>query len=434
MPAESVAELLPEIPTPSLRAAKSKFKLSDALIGSFALPDGRQEVLIWDSAMNGLALRVGKTRRSWSYVYRPAGSGARANPQKISLGAWPAVTVARARQLAQIQAGQIAAGKDPAAERREEKRRETATIGKLLDGYEANLLRRRYANRGVVMKTLRRGLAGLDKRDAISLSRRDLVERIDAAAISRLVVAEDPVARTPAARVVGGPGASADLRKHLRTFFEWTTNSGATPFNPLAGLRRERATRAERIDRTERGRALSDAELLRVWSAADPTAAFGRYVRALILTGARRREMSRLHWSMVQEDRLVLPPSHTKQGRPHEIPIVRPLKRILAQCPRVTSGLVFASARSGGEFGGWTQYVEKLQKTSGVRFTLHDLRRTMRSGLTELGVDDTTAEMMLAHQRDELERIYDKNERWPARRRAARLWAAHIYLVSRRAR
>lgn len=418
----------------SARAAKSRLKLSDAMVGACILPHGKPEMLIWDSAMNGLALRIGKTRRSWVYVYRPAGVGARANPQKVGLGAWPAVSTAKARQLAQIQAGQIAAGKDPAAERREEKRRETAAIGKLLDGYEASLARRRYANQKTVMKTLRRGLAGLEKRDAATLTRRDLVERIDAAAVPRRISTNGESPRTPAVKIIGGPGAAADLRTHLRTFFEWATNSGAAPFNPLAGLRRERATRAERIDLAEKGRALSDDELAKVWRAADPETAFGRYVRALILTGARKREMSRLKWAMVQKDRLVLPPSHTKQGRPHEIPNVWPLKRILEQCPRLASGLVFASARTGGEMSGWTQYVAKLQKASGVRFTLHDLRRTMRSGLTALGVDDTIAEMMLAHQRDELERIYDKNDRWSARVLAARRWAVRVYLGVRAAR
>ena len=83
---------------------------------------------------------------------------------------------------------------------------------------------------------------------------------------------------------------------------------------------------------------------------------------------------------------------------------------------------------------GFTKMLDKLEAEAGVAFTLHDLRRTMRSGLTELGVDDTTAEMMLAHQRDELERIYDKNDRWSARVLAARRWAVHVYLGARRSR
>lgn len=417
-----------KVPSPS-RQPVAKLKLTDAAVAGLTLPADKSDMLVWDSAMNGLALRVGKTRRAWVFVYRPAGAGGRSAPQKIGLGAWPAITVVKARQLAQTHAGLVASGKDPAAERREQKRLESSSVEKVLDAYEASLTRRRYANLATAMSVLRRGLAGLERRDVATLTRRELVERIDAAAVLKTIetLEEDRKARRPRKRVIGGPGAAADLRTRLRTFLEWTTNNGSTPANPLAGLRRERATRAQRIDQGEKGRALNLDELARVWLAADPGTTFGRYVRALILTGARRREMSRLTWPMVRPDRMVLPPSHTKQGRPHEIPLVPALLSLLSQCPRLSSGLVFASSKTGGEMSGWTQMVCKLEAASGVRFTLHDLRRTMRSGLTELGVDDVTAEMMLAHQRDELERIYDKNDRWPARALAARRWAVRVY-------
>lgn len=429
--------MLPETKVASSRRSPAlKLRLTDASVPGFALPEDKSELLVWDAGMNGLALRVGKQRRSWVYVYRPAGAGARANPQKIGLGVWPAISVSKARQLAQAQAGQVASGKDPAAERREQKRLEASSVEKVLDGYEASLTRRAYANLHTAMSVLRRGLAGLDKRDVATLTRRELIACIDKAAIRRVV--ETPEAergpRRARKQVIGGPGASDDLRTRLRTLFEWTTNSGITPANPLAGLRRERATRAERIGQSEKGRALTADELGRVWNTADPSTTFGRYIRALILTGARRREMSRLTWPMVRPDRLVLPPSHTKQGRPHEIPIASLLRSTLARCSRLTSGVVFASRKTGGEMSGFTKMLDKLEAESGVRFTLHDLRRTMRSGLTELGVDDTTAEMMLAHQRDELERIYDKNDRWSARLSAARRWAIHVYLISRRSR
>lgn len=432
-----VASMLPNETHVSVKRAPAlKLRLTDASVPAFALPEGKAELLVWDAAMNGLALRVGKQRRSWVYVYRPAGAGSSANPQKVGLGVWPAISVAKARQLAQAQAGQVASGKDPAVERREQKRLEASSVEKVLGAYETSLTRRKYANLHTAMSVLHRGLAGLEKRDVATLTRRDLVTCIDKAAIRRVVETPEDQRGPRRARMqtLGGPGASDDLRTRLRTLFEWTTNAGITPANPLAGLRRERSTRAQRISQDEKGRALTAAELGRVWNAADPSTSFGRYIRALILTGARRREMSRLTWAMVRPDRLVLPPSHTKQGRPHEIPIVPLLRSTLEKCPRLRTGIVFASRKTGGEMSGFTKMLDKLEAEAGVRFTLHDLRRTMRSGLTELGVDDTTAEMMLAHQRDELERIYDKNDRWSARVLAARRWAVGVYLGARAAR
>jgi integrase len=224
----------------------------------------------------------------------------------------------------------------------------------------------------------------------------------------------------------GRPGAAIELRKHLRTLLEWTTNHGLTSHNVLAGLRREKATRAQRLEEAEHGKALSDEELARVWRASDPTSVFGRYLRALILTGCRRAELSKLEWTMVAGDRLIIPSTHTKQGRAHEIPIVPALRALLEACPRTTSPLVFPSPITGRALRGWAKAVDMLRERSGVQFTLHDLRRTFRSGLTRLGVDHDTAEMAIGHQRDDLVRRYDKHDRWPARVEAAERWAKHV--------
>ena len=393
------------------KAPKTKLKLTDAAIRALSLPEGRADMLVWDAMVPGLALRIGRQRRAWTYVFRPRGGGA---PQKLGLGAWPAVTVAAARQAAQIEAGRVARGEDPAAALREARRREVATVASVLDSYETSLERRAYANLKTVMSTLRRGLAHHLSRDVASLKRVELVGLFD-----RLEKA-------------GKPGASADLRKQVRTLLEWTTNRGTTPHNVLAGLRRERATKAERIAAEERGRALTDDELAKLWKVAAPETVLGRYIRALVLTGARRAEMARLEWAMVGEDRLTLPPSHTKQGRPHEIPLTGALRAVLEGCERRKGRPVFASPLTGDELKGWTKFVAKLRANSGVTFTLHDLRRTMRSGLTSLGVDHDTAELMIGHQRDDLVRRYDKADRWPARVDAAERWAVHVLGLAER--
>jgi hypothetical protein len=57
----------------------------------------------------------------------------------------------------------------------------------------------------------------------------------------------------------------------------------------------------------------------------------------------------------------------------------------------------------------------------------HDLRRTMRSGLSALGVERVTAELLLDHAvSDELSKIYDRHEYWPQRVEASSRWATHV--------
>ena len=51
----------------------------------------------------------------------------------------------------------------------------------------------------------------------------------------------------------------------------------------------------------------------------------------------------------------------------------------------------------------------------------------MRSGLSALGVEPDTRELMLNHAlSSELAQRYDRAERWPERQRAARRWALHV--------
>ncbi|MBI1208764.1 MAG: DUF4102 domain-containing protein [Azospirillum sp.] len=389
-----------------------KTTLTEQLASAAAIPAGKSEVMLWDAKQAGLALRLRGNARTWIVAYRPEGGGRRVAMQKITLGSWPAVSVAAARKAARERMGQIAAGRDPAAELREAKRKELATVEKALTDYEASL-----AARGIVkikdsMSTLRRGLARYEKRDVAELTLRDVLAPIETL------------------EALGKPGAALDLRKNVRAFLAWAQMSGRVHANVLAGVRRQRATRTERLVKACRGRALTDPELAALWRAATPDTVVGRYIRALILTGCRRGEMSGLTWDMVGSDRITLPPTHTKQGRAHVVPITAALREVLEACPRTSSSVVFASPRSNGVMRGWSQIVAKVEKASGVAFDLHDLRRTLRSGLSRLGVPTELAETCIGHQRAELIKIYDRDDKWPERVAAFTRWSEHVARVA----
>ena len=166
-----------------------------------------------------------------------------------------------ARKSARRHAGAVAHGRDPAADRREERRCDKATLRLVLSTYEHSLKQRRLVNVKTTMSSLRRGLSGLLARDVKTLTRSDYVD-----AISDI---EDG----------GRLGAAQDLRKHCRTFAEWCVGRGLADHNVLAGLRRPRQTRAERIEAQERGRALSDAEIGQIWRAAENMGAFGGFTQ-----------------------------------------------------------------------------------------------------------------------------------------------------------
>jgi hypothetical protein len=60
---------------------------------------------------------------------------------------------------------------------------------------------------------------------------------------------------------------------------------------------------------------------------------------------------------------------------------------------------------------------------------LHDLRRTMRTGLGKLGVAPHIAELSINHVKGGVEAIYDRHRYQREIKAALALWAAHIAAV-----
>jgi integrase len=184
----------------------------------------------------------------------------------------------------------------------------------------------------------------------------------------------------------------------------------------MAGLRQPKRSRAEKLAAEKRkARALSDAEIIAVWNAAESRGSFGNVIRLLLLTGARRGEIAKLTRDRILSDRLVLPPSHTKMGEKHEVPLTDLMRTVIAAQPATVSKLVFASEKIGGVISGWSKTVPALQRASDVKFTPHDLRRTCRTLMSSLGADHDIAELAIGHKPTGLDRLYNFDQAWQLR-------------------
>jgi integrase len=334
------------------------------------------------------------------FQFRPKGVGRSEAARTLTLGSWPSVTLDAARAAATAKAGEVALGKDPAAERRIERTRERRIVSGALDEFELHIKRRRFVNAKTIMSTLRRGLAPHANREIDALERADFVERIDAL------------------EAAGKPGAATDLRRHSRAFLERCVSKGLVKYNVLAGLRRERLSRAERLDDARKGRALSDAEIAAVWASAGSLGPFGGLLRLGLVTGMRRSELAGLRWrENVRDDRIVIEAHGTKTGVQHEVPVTAAMRAVLTAQAKDTTGLVFPSPRRKREakLSGWTQLVAGAVKRSGVDFRLHDLRRTARTLMSRCGVTEEIAELAIGHKRRGLIGVYNKDDAWRAR-------------------
>lgn len=410
------------------------------------LPPESGEYVLWDSKLTGFHVRCFPSgRKVYNLVYRKAGSGRNGKKRRMTLGAVDTVKLADARSAAQGFLGQVAGGGDPQEDRKALARRAAARLDHALGAYHESLKRRKIVHADQIVRQLRRYMPGpLDQIDLGSLDRQTIAQRIAKIEKQQVVIeteqrksakksdggGESRVSRVK--RKVGGVGAAADFRTKAHTFFSWAVSQGLIYANPLAGWRRERTTRAQRVER--RGRALSTDEIKAVWNACDEVAApYGDYIRTLMLTGQRRTETALMRRIDLDLDvgTWTIPAHVAKNGRQHVVPLPDEAVQILSRQERfVGNPYVFAGGNVGSHMSNYSRRQEQLVLQSGVSFTLHDLRRTFRSGLRQLGTDTEIAEMMLNHTRSELIEIYDREPRMAERRTAACQWAEHVTSLS----
>jgi len=91
---------------------------------------------------------------------------------------------------------------------------------------------------------------------------------------------------------------------------------------------------------------------------------------------------------------------------------------------------LFGRTRTGG-FCGWSKAKVEFDGTVNLKepWTLHDLRRTVRTGLGKLGIAPHVAEAVLNHLPPKLIRTYDRNKYESEKRVALDQWATHLKTI-----
>ena len=175
------------------------------------------------------------------------------------------------------------------------------------------------------------------------------------------------------------------------------------------------------VGATARERVLTDEELMLVWRASEKLGyPYGPFLRALILSGQRLREVGKLSWSEVSREGAVwtLAGVRTKNGKPHTVPLsgllIAELDAIAEQhlgrepgdWPR--RGPVFTTT-GDKPINGYgkirkrvAKFVNELNQAQDEpivieHWVFHDLRRTLASGLQRLGVRFEVTEAILNH-------------------------------------
>jgi integrase len=402
-------------------------KLTERKIETLLVDGGRKDRLVFDDAQRGLAVRVTATGgRTYLCQYTLHGQ-----KWRVPLGSCSALSLSKAREAAAAVMGDVAKGRNPAAERKEAAAAEWAkrVRGRLTltvlfqDWARLHLIHRRPRYAAEAVRALRHGFAKHLDRPAEDLDRAVVVHALDSLSRRHKEKGKGKSSIRHGTAIAGRTAA------YGRACFAWAMKRGTVPTNPFAELPMPTSI-------TKRERVLGDEEPGAIWRAAgEAPLPYGAIVRLLMLTGQRREEVAGMTWAELSEDLATwtIPATRTKNGIPHLVPLSQPARELLHALPfehqRAKLALVFPGER-GTPFSGWSKAKSALDTASGVSgWWLHDLRRTLATGLQRLGVRLEVTEAVLNHlsgSRAGVVGIYQRHDWAEEKRSALDAWSAHL--------
>jgi integrase len=339
-----------------------KIRLTDLTVQSL------KAGLYFDEKTPAFGIRVGKRRKTWLITKGQ-------NRTKVTIGHYPALSLADARRKAQIAVGSPL---------------EPRTAPSFPDALDAFLKQDRWKARSKreIERTLRRHFDW--SRPVNKITYEDVAQSLEK---------------------ITAKSERAHALKDIKTFFSWCVPR-YLPHSPCVGLKADRYKPRERV--------LTDQELGKVWNAADGLGVYGKQVQTLITTGQRVAQIIAYDQSWTDGKVIVFPGWVMKSGREHRIPIGKLTATLLPHLRKST-------------YPGKRKI--ELDNTSGViDWTLHDLRRTFSTNLAQLKVPQHITERLLDHLPKEISgvaAIYNRYTYMDEMREAIRLWESKLQRLIR---
>jgi integrase len=398
-----------------------------------------EKQFLWDSDLRGFGLQVTPAGAK-SYIYQYRMGGREAAKRRYTIGRhgspW---TPTSARDECERLALLVAQGVDPLDQARE-RRREAVDLAfaAYVDTFVSSYLKSRWKDWVGAERML--------KREPVEMLRNKPLPQIERADIVAILD-----------RLADKPAVARLTFAVLRKLFKWAEGRGEIERSPIGpGFPAPKAVEA-------RDRTLSDSELALAWEAADKLQyPFGPMYQLLFVFGARRDEVSGIDW--VELDRKArewtLPGARAKNGKPLIVHLSDLAVEILDSIALEddppsdkepewpVKGLVFSTTGIGSVSGysrakkrldaAMSEIAAKRATEAGIEpseiepWRIHDIRRTVATGLQRLGVRFEVTEAVLNHisgSRSGVAGVYQRHDWKEEKRSALDAWARHIRSV-----
>ncbi|HKN31186.1 MAG TPA: tyrosine-type recombinase/integrase [Roseiarcus sp.] len=375
---------------------------------------------LWDTEVPGLGVRVtNKGKLTFNVMRRigPKGAPVRRVVGEHRCGAqYTEGMLTQAREAARAALQDMARGVDPKqralAEQERAAERRANTFASVAEDFIWKHVASLRSGAEVEAEIRRELIPAWGDRPIIEISRRDVVRLLER-------VAE------------GRPYVAHHLLAYLSKLFSWAI------LRDVYGLQSSPVTRglgAAIIGaKKPRQRVLTDQELCCLWTATAATGApWGPFVRLLLVTGQRLREVANAKWCEVDLDGAMwtIPAERMKGRAAHEVPLSPLAVEILRAIPQ-RGPYVFSTAPGRSPIAGFAKAKTRLDGLLGDMppWVFHDLRRTMRTRLSGLPVPDNVAERIIAHAPPGLHKVYDQHGYRDEKRRGLELWAGALLSI-----
>jgi integrase len=400
-------------------------KVTERSIKRIALPDGTGAREVPDDLLKGLVILV---HHSGAITFTVRYRNKEGQQRRVTLGRYPTLSVAKARDKAAAILRRVAEGDDPQAEKA------AARGGVVADAFPGEAIRfietyARLQNKSWLIQARHLGLSlnkaarrnhKLERHWSIipaspadrwrtravgSITKREIVEAVDAA-------------------TARGPVQANRVHATLTRFFSWAVEKGVIELSPAIGTKAPNAEKS-------RERVLSSEELSAIWWAAEALRPpFGAFIRLLILTAARRNEVAGMTEAEIVDGAWTIPAGRSKTSEPNTLPLPRQALEIIAELPRSASGLLLTTTGrthiSGFAKAKRALDTELAKRRQLAHWTFHDLRRSAATGMASLGIEPHIVEAILGHRSGKISgiaAIYNRFTYFDEMRDALQQWA-----------
>ena len=400
-------------------------KLTDGKAGTIAKaePPAKGQRFIFDDHRNappGFALRV-TSAGGRAFVLNYSADG---RQRRKTIGPWPLWSLEAARDEARKIALEVGRGHDPLEEKR--RRRAEPTVADIAEEWltkHATGL----ASAGTIRAYVRNDITpALGRLRVTEVTRRDVIALVEAKAEK-------------------APRAAAQLLIYARKVLDYAADRGVIPANPAAGLRPSsivvRGRKAPLAARV-RARVLVPDEIRSFWSGAE-TCGMHRLtalcLKLVLVTGQRPGEVAGMHEREIDGRTWTIPAARRgKTDTSHTVYLSDTALALLdsARAGR-RGGYIFAPV-DGAPItnGALARAVRRCSAALGARddpqwgpWRPHDLRRTMRTGLSACRIRPDIAEMTVGHAKRGIVAVYDLHGFEAERRAALEAWEARLLRI-----